>query len=112
MIERGVHHAVKGKVQNQGNHADDGGEDKLQGLTCPDLVFERTRPLHIHARRKLHLLLHHQPGFLDEADLVAITDAGLNIGAEAAILTLDHRRSLDDLDVGDLGQRNLQRRCD
>ena len=100
---------MKGQVQNQHDHADDGGEDNLQGLAGPELVLERTRPLHIHARRELHLLLHHQLGFLDEADLVSITDAGLDIGAEPAILALDHRWSLDDLDVGHLGERDLQR---
>ena len=97
------------QVEDQDDHADDGRENDLQGLAGPELVLERARPLDVHARRELDLLLHHQLGLLDEADLVAVADAGLDVGAEPAILALDHRRSLDDPDVGHLGQRDLQR---
>ena len=55
-------------------------------------------------------LLGHDPlRLLDEADLVAVADAELDVGAQQAVLALDHRRPLDDPDVGHRGERDLER---
>src|SRR5262249_50600336 len=70
---------------------------------------ERPRPLVVHSGRecRLNLLVHDSLRFLDEANLVAVADAALDVGPQQAILALDHRRSLDDPYVGNRGERHL-----
>ena len=71
-------------------------------LLGADLVLELAAPLEVHARRQLHLLGDGPLGLLDEADDVAVADVELHVGAQQAVLALDHRRAFDDAHVGDL----------
>ena len=87
------------------------GKTTRSVLLGPDLVLERARPLDVHARRAASTFSRDDPPrLLDEADLVAVADAELDVGAEQAVLALDHRRPLDHPDVGHRGQRDLHRR--
>ncbi len=86
------------------------GKTSRKRLLGPDLVLERARPFEVHpGRERLDLLGDDPLRLLDEADLVAAADAELDVGAEQAVLALDHRRPFDHPDVGQLGQRDLDR---
>src|SRR2546422_540614 len=77
-----------------------------------DLVLELPAPLEVHPHGELHLPLDRALRLLDEADDVAVAHVELHVAAQHPVLALDHRRALDDADVGDLGERNLQRRSE
>ena len=85
------------------------GKTIRSDLLGADLVLERARPFEVHAARQVSKNFCRDDALrlLDEADFVAAADAELDVGAQQAVLALDHRRPLDDLDVGDCGQRDL-----
>ena len=110
--QQGVDPTLVGKVEDQSDQGDDGREDDSQGLVRPDLVLERACPFDIHPGRERfhHLVVEDAFGFFDESDQVAIPDPELDIRTKQAVLALDHRRPLDNPDVGHLCQRDLETR--
>ena len=72
-----------------------------------DLVLELAGPFERDAFGKLDLAGDGPAGLGDELDGIAVLDVQPDIIAEQAVLSLDRRRSLDDHDVGDLGERDL-----
>lgn len=71
---------------------------------CADLVLERPRPFDVHPLRQVwqNLLIDDPTRLLDEPDLIATPDIHLDVGPEQAVLALDDRGALDDLDLGEL----------
>lgn len=70
-------------------------------------MLELAGPLEEYPVREAGLADHGGLGFLDQLRGIAIPGTQANVIAQQAILTLDGGRPLGDLDLCDLGERNL-----
>ncbi len=83
----------------------------LQALADPHHVLVLAAPQQRGAGGQLHLPLHPPLGLGDVAADVAAGDVDVDVAGEEAVLVAQHRRPLQQPDVGELGERNLRPRA-
>ena len=80
----------------------DGGNDDRQRSSGAEFMFKLASPFDIHPSGHGNGGVDGRLRFFDKADDVAVANIQSNVGTQQSVLAANHRRALDDANVGDL----------